>query len=442
MSVDTCPLSALEERVIAAISAGRDELVALACELVSYDTTAREPGDPPRDEAKMQEFLGRCLSGLGAEIDIFEPEPTGQGNRFVPDDLDFRGRPQLVARIGGGGGGRSLLLNGHIDAVSAEPLQSWTTNPFAPEIRDGRLYGRGSADMKGGIADMVYAVQTLGRLGVRLAGDVLLCTDTDEESSGAGSAACAARGVKADAGLCAEPTGFAAWVACRGAVTGKVSIKGRAGHAEIPQPHWRDGGAVNAIEKLGIVLSAIKDLREDWRTRTDYVHPLLSYGDIVPTLVRGGEWMVTYPSACELTLDVQYLPTQVDDEGSGGAVCREVEKYVNAAAAGDPWLVEHPLVWEWPYDAVAAEVPSDHPIVSMTLAASAAVGRPGIVGGLDSWHDPAVFTRHGTPSISFGPAGINVAHTVNEYVKVDDLVDHAAAVALVLMRWCGLSKEA
>ena len=327
MSTDTGPLSDLEERVIASISAGRDELVTLARELISYDTTARVPGDPPRDEAEMQGFLAGRLAELGGEVDLWEPEATGEGNRFVPDNLDFRGRPQLAARIGGSGGGLSLLLNGHIDVVSAEPVDRWASDPFVPEVRDGRLYGRGSADMKGGIADMLYAVATLRRLGVQLAGDLVFCTDTDEESSGAGAAACVARGVAADAGLCGEPTSFAAWIACRGAVGARLGIEGRGGHAEIPQPNWRDGGAVNAIEKLGIVLAAIRNLREDWRTRTEYTHPLLSPGDIVPTVVRGGEWMVTYPSSCELTLDVQYLPAQADEQASGQRVFREVENY-------------------------------------------------------------------------------------------------------------------
>jgi acetylornithine deacetylase len=442
MAIDSGLRSALEERVIANVSTGREELTALAAELIAYDTTARLPGDPPRDEAELQECLRGRLTELGAEVDTWEPEPTGKGNAFLPDDLDFRGRPQLVARLAGSGGGRSLLLNGHVDVVSAEPLEQWVSDPFTAEVRDGRLYGRGSADMKGGIADMLYALQILARLGVRLAGDVVFCTNTDEESSGAGSYACVEHGVKADAGLCAEPTGFDAWIACRGVVNAMVSIEGRPGHSEMPHPNWREGGAVNAIEKLEIVLGAIRNLREDWRTRSDYAHALLSPASIVPTLVRGGEWIATYPSSCELTLDVQYLPAQVDAQGSGKAVFREVEQFVNAAAASDPWLAEHPLRWEWPYEAVPAEVSSDHPLVAMTLAASAAVGRPGSVAGLDSWHDPAVFTRRGgTPTISFGPDGINTAHTVNEHVMVDDLVAHAAAVALVLMRWCGVAGE-
>jgi acetylornithine deacetylase len=106
----------------------------------------------------------------------------------------------------------------------------------------------------------------------------------------------------------------------------------------------------------------------------------------------------------------------------------------------DDWLAEHPPEWEWPCDIVPAEVPDDHPIVTDTLAAGADVGRPGRISGLDSWHDAAVFTRvAGTPTVSFGPGDLARAHTIDECVPVADLVDHAAAVALMLLRWCGVA---
>ncbi|HEY5168925.1 MAG TPA: M20/M25/M40 family metallo-hydrolase, partial [Thermoleophilia bacterium] len=169
--------SAFEERVVAAVREGEQELVALAGDLVAFDTTARNVGDPPRQEAELQEYLRKRLAALGAEVDVWEPEPTGTGNRVVPDGLDFAGRPQLAARVRGAGGGRSLLLNGHIDAVSAEPVGRWTSHPHRPEVRDGQLFGRGSCDMKGGIAGMLFALETVTRLGARLAGDVAFCTD-------------------------------------------------------------------------------------------------------------------------------------------------------------------------------------------------------------------------------------------------------------------------
>ena len=433
------PLDAHEKGVVASIREARDEIVALASELISYDTTARDPGAPARDEAFLQGALARRLATAGATVDLWEPEPTAPDSRFVPPTLDFRGRPQMAACFRGTCGGRSLMLNGHIDAVDPGNLSLWTSPPLSPEVRGGRLYGRGAADMKGGIASFVLAAEVLARLGVRLAGDLIVSTNTDEESSGAGGFALVQRGIRADACMVAEPTGFDAWVSCRGTVTPTIVVDGRAGHAEMRQPHWRDGGAVNAIEKMGLVLDAIRSLREEWRDRQDQKHPLLPPGDIVPTIIHGGNWMVTYPERCEMVVDISYLPTHVDAAGTGRAVELEVMEWIQAAAAADPWLARHSPRFHWTVDVVPAEIAADHPLVTLALGAGSVLGRPGKISGLDSWHDAATFTRWGhTPSFSFGPGGMHTAHAVDEYVPVEDLVDLAAAAALTAMRWCGV----
>ncbi len=432
--------SALEEKVVGAVRASRDELLGLTAELVACDTTARSPGMPARDEEKLQCMLARRLDALGAETDLWEPEPTGTGNRHVPDDLDFKGRPQLAARLRGAAGGRSLLLNGHIDAVDVEPREKWTSDPFTMVERDGRLYGRGTGDMKGGIAALVVALEALRSADVRLAGDVVFCTVTDEESSGAGGWAAVAHGITADAGICAEPTGFDAWVACRGTLTPFVTVTGRAGHAEVRQPHWREGGAVNAIEKAVPIIQAAQRLREEWRDRPDHRHPLLSPGDMVPTIVRGGNWEVTYPETCTVCFDCMYLPTHLDADGTGRLVEAEIKRALESAAAADPWFDDHPLGWEWRSDVVPAEMPSDHELVIATLDAGAGIGRPGKPGGLDSWHDAATFTRRGgTPTFSYGCDGLATAHTIDESIVAEELVDAAAIYALAAMRWCGVA---
>jgi len=433
--------SALEERVVEAVRAAKDELVGLAAELVACDTRARLPGDPARDEEKLQRLLAARLEALGAAPDVWEPAPTGAGDRFVPAGLDFAGRPQLAAVVPGTGGGRSLLLNGHIDAVDVEPRDQWLSDPLRLTERDGYLYGRGANDMKGGIAGMAVALDALHRQGVRLAGDVVFCTVTDEESSGAGGRAAVDHGICADAGIAAEPTDFDAWVSCRGTVTPTITVAGRAGHAEMPQADWREGGAVNAIEKLVTVLNGVAALREEWKTRPDHRHPLLAPGDIVPTVVRGGTWIVTIPASCDVTCDITYLPQHVDGDGTGKAVEAEVVDRLTRAVAGDPWFAEHPLRFTWSDDVVPAEMPADHPLVTTALGCAGALGRAGKPAGLDSWHDAATFTRAGTPTFSFGPDGIETAHAVNERVGVQALVDFSAAIALTAMRWCGVVEK-
>jgi acetylornithine deacetylase len=336
------------------------------------------------------------------------------------------------------GGGRSLLLNGHVDVVTAEPADRWTSDPRRAEVRDGRLYGRGACDMKGGVACMVLAAEVLARLGVRLRGDLLVHTVTDEESSGAGGIAAVRHGVRADAGIVPEPTAFEVWVACRGSLTPTITVEGRPGHAEIEQRHWRAGGAVNAIEKAAPILEAMARLRDEWRTRPDKQHPYLAPGTAVPVRISGGEWHVSYPAACRLTVEVMYLPGDADADGWGTRVQREVADWVAAAAQADPWLREHPPVVSWAEDVPPAEVPADHPLVAVLQAASGEVGEPAALGGLDSWFDAATYTRFGgTPCVGFGPRSIDWAHTIDEYVPVDDLVRCAQALAVTAMRWCG-----
>ena len=427
----------IEQRVVEAIAARRDELVELASALIRFDTTARDPGDPARDEAALQGHLADRLRAAGAEVEVWEPRPEDVVGRQVPFHLDFDGRPQLLARFSGSGGGRSLLLNGHIDVVSGEPKERWTSDPNTPVVRDGRLYGRGACDMKGGVAAMVLAAETLAGLGIGLAGDVLVNTITDEESTGAGGIACVARGVRADAGIVPEPTAFEVWIACRGSVYPTITVEGRPGHAELLQPHWRDGGAVNAIEKAQVVLEAISRLREEWRTRSDLRHPYLSPPDIVPTIMHAGEWAVTYPASCEITSAVLFPPAFADADGYGSLVRAEVETWVGRACAADPWLAEHPPSFAWAADIPPMEIPPDDPIVQTVLAASADVGEPARPAGLDSWYDGATYTSAGTPSVAFGPRSIAWGHTIDEHVPVDDLVRCAQAIAVAALRFCG-----
>jgi acetylornithine deacetylase len=291
--------------------------------------------------------------------------------------------------------------------------------------------------MKGGIAAMVVAAETLAGLGVPLAGDVLVNTVTDEESSGAGGMASVAHGVRADAGIVTEPTELDVWVACRGTLYGEILVPGRPGHAEVAQPSWREGGAVNAIEKSQVVLEAIRRLREDWRERSDLRHPYVSQPSLVPTMIAAGEWPVTYPAECRITLGVLYLASQADRDGWGTPVERELEEALAAACAADPWLREHPATVRWTVDVPPMDIPEGEPIVGTMLEAGRDVGRPGSLAGLDSWYDGATYTQGArTPSIGFGPGSILDAHTIDESVPVDDLVAVAQGIAVAAMRFC------
>ncbi|HEX5617996.1 MAG TPA: M20/M25/M40 family metallo-hydrolase [Solirubrobacteraceae bacterium] len=439
MSLDATTLDDAERDLVDRVAARRDDVVALACQLIAYDTTSRtEIDDPPRDEVALQQTLAGRLRARGAEIDLWEPEPADvAGHPLSVEGIGFAGRPQLAARLRGSGAGSSLLLNGHIDVVPASLDDGWEHDPFDPQVADGRIVGRGACDMKGGIAAMVVAAEVLADTGA-LRGDLVVCTNTDEESSGVGGLACARRGVTADFTIVTEPSGLEVWPACRGTVYCTIEVPGRAGHAEEEHPHWRDGGAVNAIEKARFVLDGVDRLRHEWRSRADLRHPLLAPPDIVPTkLVADAGWDVTIPDRAVIAISVLILPQQADARGWTSDAQAEVEGFLRRWCATDSWLAEHPPTFGWHTEVNPSETPVDAPSVRALLGANAALGLPVTLGGLGSWYDGATFALEtGTPALMYGPRSIDWAHTVGEYVPIDDLVACAQGIAVAGWRLC------
>src|SRR6185312_772420 len=429
----------LEMAVGRAIAARTDKLVDLVGTLIRFDTTTHTPGAAPRDEAALQAYLAERLRAAGAAVEVAEP-PAGlvAGHRIIPAGFDFRGCPQLVARLRGTGGGRSLLLNGHVDVVAADAADGWSHDPFAGAVADGRVHGRGACDMKGGVACMVFAAEALSALGVPLRGDLIVNTVTEEESTGAGGLV-TARTVAADAAVVPEPTGLEAWIACRGSLLPTITVQGRAGHAGLPGRDPQVGGAVNAIEKMSLVLEAVRRLRTEWASRPR--HPYLSPADCVPTMITGGEWIVSYPTRCRLDCHIEYLPDQADANGWGDDVEREFAEWITDAAARDPWLAAHPPRIDWNIGGVPpAEVDPDQPVVNAALGALERIGRPATLGGMDNWHDGATLTvEAGIPAICLGPGDIHLAHTTSESVPISDLVACAQALAITAIRHCGVA---
>jgi len=431
-------LTEVEREVVEGVARRRDDLVELLRALITFDTVTHTPGSPAREEAALQRFLGHRLAARGAEVRLAEPEPAlVAGHPMVPEGFSFAGRPQLVARFPGAGGGRTLLLNGHVDVVDVEPRAAWSVDPFAAVVRDGAVWGRGACDMKGGVACMVLAAEVLADLGGRLAGDLVVNTVTEEESTGAGGLA-SARTLSADAAIVPEPTGGEVWIACRGSLLSRITVEGRAGHAGIPPRHPDEGGAVNAIEKAAYLIEAIRRLREEWALRPR--HPHLSPADCVPTMVSGGQWLVSHPASCRLDCHIEFLPDATAEEGDAGvSVQREFEEWIARAAATDPWLREHPPRVEWLAGAVPpAEVSREEPVVTSLLGAEADLERTGRLGGLDNWHDGAtLIVEAGIPAVCYGPGDVHLAHGADELVPIADLVACAQGIALAALRFCG-----
>jgi acetylornithine deacetylase len=429
-------LSTKEQKVLDLVDENQQEIVAYLSELIRFKTITPNTGERvENDEFKnFQALVCQTLDELGAELDVWEADATklesfpGSG---VQADRDLGNMPIVVGALRGTGGGKSLILNGHCDVVSPGLLENWRHDPFGGKVVDGKVHGRGAIDMKGGIAAMLKALQFIQRAGIELAGDVIVQIVPDEEDSCMGTLSCCQRGYRADAAIIPEPTSLDVLVAMRGSLYGIITVLGRAGHAEIAQPHWTEGGAVNAISKAVKVVQALEDLTEQWRTQPDKQHDLLDPDIIVPTVIKGGEWPVTYPEKVEITFGAQFLPGAMNKR-------QEIEDQLARVAALDPWLRAHPPVLKssdaWHY---GAEVSADEPIVQLGLEALADLGlEPGLIG-CGSLTDAIHLINYAhMPTISIGP-NYQTAHMTDEFIEIADLANTTKALVLAILRWSG-----
>jgi acetylornithine deacetylase len=435
----------LEEAVDSYIRERTDDLVDLVRRMVGFNTVSVDlsPGSEHREneEGGLQEFLADRLAGLGASIDQFEPDAGAlRDHPMMPPWHHWKGRPITVATLRGAGGGRSLIVNGHIDVVSPGDLGRWTSPPFEADLRDGRIYGRGAVDMKGGIAAAIFALEALVANGVGLAGDVIVQTVPDEETCAMGTVAVIERGYRADAGLVPEPTRLQLWIATRGLLHGSVVVPGRSAHAEMNQPSWRDGGGVNAIDHSVSVLQAFQELSADWAVRETKAHPLLGRPCVQPTIIHGGAFISNVPENCRIDINATYLPGDADEDGYGAVPRSEIVRAVERVAAGDEWLTENPPAWTWATDYPPSEIDPDEAIIAATRDAVAELGVQADMEGIDTTYDGALLTRlAGVPSPAFGPGDLGRAHAPDEWVGVDELALGARAYARTICAWCGVA---
>lgn len=414
-------------------------VVEIAEKLIEFDTTVdTPPGVSPRHEKGCQEYLAGLLSDAGFEVDLWEPSVADYESH--PNYLEGQSwdrRPNLAARLRGSGDGRSLMLNGHIDTVPAGDPINWTSDPWVPVIRDGRLYGRGACDMKGGVASMVAAAIAVSRSKCPLTGDLLVTTVTDEEVNGLGTVAMLDRGYRADAAVVPEPNDLEIHIAFRGILVGELSVPGRAGHVEIAQRHWTEGGGVNAISELRYLLDQLDRLTAEWRGRPDKQHPLCSTSEVHVTRVQGGDFSANIPATAKATLNICYVPGEEDSGGGGGRVRAEVERYLHHASAADRWLAEHPPAIRWDVDYPPAELDPSDPLPTAIADLLERQGIEARLRGLDTWDDTASLIIAGIPAVSFGAGSNDQAHAVDEYVDIEQLRQHASLLTDLVTSWCG-----
>lgn len=414
----------------------------IAAALVKFNTAYAGPGGEAQEEADLQAWIANFLEGLGFTVTQWEPDPATFANHpMYREGLHWEGRPVLSARRPGTGQGRSLVLNGHIDTVRCEPLDQWTRDPWSGDIEDGKVYGRGSCDMKGGIAAGLAAIEALTRDGVELSGDVLFQTAPDEETTGMGVVAVLERGLEVDAALVLEPSDGNIYSAYRGILYGRVDIEGRPAHAEIPQGHHSDGGGVNAIDLARKVMDAFDALSDEWAKRSDQQHPLLDPPRIFPTGINGGEFIASLPGKVSIDFDLTYLPANATEDGFGSRVRKEVEEHLERCFETDSWLRQNRPTVTWIQDYPTAEAPTGEEFGELIAQVGNASGHSLPIAGFQTWADAATYLRCGIPAYCYGPGSIDRAHMINEWTSIEELHVCANVISNVIETWCGPDRE-
>lgn len=395
-------------------------------------------------EREVQEYLKNFLENLGFTTDLWEPNwkelQKYEGKPGYYAGRDFTRRPDLFAEYKGTGGGKSLLLTGHIDVVSAG--SGWTKDPFGGELEeDGNIYGRGAVDMKGGVAAMLMAAKAVIASGIPLKGDIRVGTVADEEAGGMGSLAFIDRGYRADGAIMTEATDMLVSPLCRGILWGRLTLKGRAGHIEIKQGDWRDGGAVDAIELGRTYLNAIEAKNREWSGMDSKNHPYIPIPcRINVAQINAGEYPTTYASKCEIVFNIQYLPHERDENLLGGNVKKYFEQFVHNLALINEWLSENPPEIEWLIDADCAETPVEGDFVQTFMASAREVGQNLTIEGTHCHTDMGWFCNVGIPTINFGAGNPKISHQADEYVPAKELLESAKIMAAMIINWCGTAE--
>ena len=416
----------LVQAVLAEVDRLEPELVAMCRDLVRINTVNPYAGAGPTGlEKHGQEYLQPILDDLGGDTDLFEPPPD-VFDRFsicAPRDRSWKDRPNLVTTFDFGLGPR-MIVNSHMDTVGVAGM---AFDPFSAEVRDGRIYGRGTTDDKGGMAAGIVAIKALLKFRDHLHGTIIHESVVDEEcsGSGAGTLACSLAGYTADEAVVIDGGGLEIVRGCGGCLTAGVTVQGRSGHAA--------RGGVNAIDKAVRVKTGL----DAFKARREAANPdaLVNLG-----IFRAGEHPAVVPGSAELGLNIVYsiaeAAANAETRGRwcGDAVREDFERSVRTAEAGDQWLAEHPSEIEWIKDLVPFETPADSPLVQeLEAAGRVALGRPLAVGIMSAWGDAANLARYaGVPSVFFGPGTTEAAHAADESVAIRDLVDCAKVVATVL----------
>ncbi|MCY8855680.1 peptidase [Bacillus atrophaeus] len=385
-------------------------------------------------EFNAQAIVLEKLRQFKMDIDVWEPslKQLKQHPYFKSDRTDFSESPNIVAKKAGESNGRSLILNGHIDVVPAGDIKAWKSEPFQAAEENGRIYGRGSTDMKGGNTALLFALEALHACGVKLKGDLFFQSVVDEECGGAGTLSAIMRGYRADGALIPEPTNMKLFIKQQGSLWFRITVKGLSAH----------GGTryegVSAIEKSMHVISALQELE---KVRNARISDPLYEGIPIPVPINvgsiaGGEWPSSVCDRAVIQGRCGIAPHEKPE-----AVKEEMTNWLKDLEYRDEWFKRHPVKLEW-YGAqwLPNDLPKDHDLVSVLQSSYEKIRHTEPVIEASPWGTDGGLLHHAaqTPVIVFGPGETKTAHQANEYIEIETLLESAKIISLFIMDWCGI----
>jgi acetylornithine deacetylase len=412
-----------------AVWSRRDAIVHLVLDLVGAESITG-------NEAAVQDVVERQYAKRGLVIDRWETTEADVAGYLdqIGRQSRYEGRPHLAGTRAGAGGGRSLMLQGHIDTVDFGDTDLWTTSPLG-EVVGSRIYGRGAADMKAGVATHIIVLDILDALGITLQGDLVLAASVGEEDGGYGAVATLLRGHRADAALISEPTALDVVIAHGGSLVYRITVHGKSAHGA-----HRDEG-VSAVEKFYLIFQMLLDWEAERNATLS--HPLYDHMPnkfpISTGLVRAGTWASTVPEVLVAEGRLGFLPGETIEDMQA-----ETERRIAAIADADDWMREHRPEVEWFGGQFAScEISPDEPIAQTIAKAHEMVsGKRAVMKGITAGLDMRLLINiGGIPTATYGAGDVRFVHCADEWIEIDEILQAIEATTIAAMDWCGIVPE-
>lgn len=387
------------------------------------------------NEKVIQEIVAKHLKKLGLDVDMWnlDSERLKKHAYFYSNRKTFENSPNVVGVLKGTGKGKSIILNGHVDVVPEGDHKIWDEEPYSGNIIDGKMFGRGVTDMKGGNVALMIAIEAIQALYIKLKGDVIFQSVVEEESGGAGTLDTILQGYQADAAIIPEPTNMKIFPKQQGSKWFRIIVTGRTAHGGTPYL------GVSAIDKSFIVIEHLKQLE---KIRNDRITDPLYDNTPVPIpinlgSIKGGDWPSSVPDVVELEGRIGIAPNETIED-----VQIELEQWIKGLSEKDSWFKDTPVKVEW-FGArwLPGEIETDHPLMNILTNNFETVTNEAPQIEASPWGtDGGLLSQVGkTPVIVFGPGITNLAHYPNEAIEIQKVFDAAKIIVATVVDWCEVS---